>query len=252
MKRIYLLTLLAVVVFLSVCKMDKPVSEYPTGNLSNIQFIDSTYLDHSFILTESGKLIQGKKSIHTYFAKEVKENSSPGPYNLLAEKKVSQNEKIIYEISSFKNSKGQLYKQLAIYEEQADNNYKIFEITVPSDNKNLNMQELKKRRNDWVDGANSHHVSQFINNLYTTNAVYYYQSKNEISIGTNEIINTYQYMADSTFRINDLTPFHSEPVNKKMVFEIGTWSMPDYSGEYVIVWQRCNDNSWRILFDSNY
>ncbi len=229
-----------------------------TGNMwsdlfnGKIQVINQAYIENAFLVLENGNVIQGKPGIKTFYGKFRNEYGTISEYTVFADKNVNAAGKVKYEIGGFTSSSGKYFKHLVISEEHDNEQLRLFEMIVESSEAIIDSDILEQRRIDWVNGANSHNVETFTENLYTPNAVYYYQSGNDLRIGRHKVTDAYQYMADPGFNITKLEAIHVEPINSKLVFEIGTWIMPDAKGEYVIVWQLCTDKVWRILFDSNY
>lgn len=223
-------------------------------NYFNDQFdaLGQTYSDRAFIINKEGEVIIEKTNIINYqriFKKQIETIQS---YAIIAQKNVSLAQNVRYEISTFNTDSGNQFKHLVIYETTENTEWRLFEIIAQCDSATACTSKLNQRRIEWAKWAGSHQVSNFINDLYSGNAVYYYQSANDLRIGTQNIIEVYGYMNDPNFQFDKLEAIHCEPVNSHLFFEIGTWTIPGSQGEYVIVWQLCPDNVWRILFDSNY
>lgn len=173
-------------------------------------------------------------------------------FSVMAKQKVTKAPFIRYEIGTFSTTNGNKYKYLAIYETYNNTELRVFESIIQCSKNPANIRMLEQRRIDWANGASSHNVKSFINDLYASNALYYSQSNDKLSLGSKSIIETFAYMNDPRYTFDKLESIHSEAVNEEIILEIGTWKMPYNSGEYVIIWKLCSDNVWRILIDSNF
>jgi hypothetical protein len=214
--------------------------------------IESVYTENALLLLENGNVIKGRKGIESFYEKFRNENEIISEYSVFADKTVNATVKVKYEIGGFASSSGNTFKHLAISEEHDNEQLRLFEIIALSEMETLDLTCLEQRRVDWINAANSHNATEFISDLYTENAVYYYHGGNALYIGNSNIVDAYRFMEAPSYRIDKLEAIHVEPVSSNLVFEIGTWIMPGAEGEYVIVWQLCTDKVWRILFDSNY
>ena len=127
---------------------------------------------------------------------------------------------------------------------------KDLDVLIPAYKCKTNLKELDDLRNKWVEFANLHNPKLLIDTIYKTNAIYF--SKFESNIGRESIINRYSYMLDKDFSIS-LKPEYKMKVNEKIVFETGIYTVKkNYSGVYVIIWEKQNNGEWQILLDFNF
>lgn len=258
-EKMYLTALIIIIALTTQCKNNsKTEQDKSTGKVwadvfnQNIDEISEQYYKSAFILTSEGDTIKGKTGI-TSFHKNLKNSSGNiTDFSVIAQQKVTKAPFIRYEIGTFSTTNGNKYKYLAIYETYNNTELRVFESIIQCSKNPANIRMLEQRRIDWANGASSHNVKSFINDLYASNALYYSQSNDKLSLGSKSIIETFAYMNDPRYTFDKLESIHSEPVNEEIILEIGIWKMPYISGEYVIIWKLCSDNVWRVLIDSNF
>lgn len=182
----------------------------------NDQFdaLGQTYSDRAFIINKKGEVIIGRTNIVDYqciFKKQIEAIKS---YEVISQKNVSHAQNVRYEIGAFISETGHQFKHLIIYETIDNTELRLFEIVAQCDSVPACTSKLSQRRLDWAKWAGSHQVSNFITDLYTNNAVYYYQSANDLRIGNESIIEAYDYMNDPNFTFDKLEAIHCDPVKQ--------------------------------------
>lgn len=96
--------------------------------------------------------------------------------------------------------------------------------------------------------SETHDAHSLIHTLYSKNPFYY--NKGRLLNSAEKIISEYSYMENEDFEIG-LTKEKTYTVNSSCIFEIGRWTSGAYTGTYVLMWIK-EDDTWKILFDSNY
>ena len=83
--------------------------------------------------------------------------------------------------------------------------------------------------------------------MYTENTIYY--NHKPVIVGHEDLAVEYQYMNNKKYELF-LEPIIVEVVQDDLVYEIGQCS-GTYGGKYILIWQKGNDDVWRVLVDSN-
>lgn len=107
---------------------------------------------------------------------------------------------------------------------------------------------LDDRRKEWVRLCNGHDASKLVKSLYTPDAYYY--NRGRLLTGTKALSAEYAYMNSPNYKLN-LTPKHVVFVTENIAYEIGRCS-GSYPLPYMMLWQKQDDGTWMILFDSNF
>ncbi|MEM9720011.1 MAG: hypothetical protein AAGA10_12210 [Bacteroidota bacterium] len=121
------------------------------------------------------------------------------------------------------------------------------EFIAPASEDIPDVSEIDKARAQWMELCNAHNAYELVKACYTPNALYY--NHKPLVIGTDAIAHVYAYMNKDSYSLT-LTPLHVEPVSKTLVYEIGQCS-GSYGGKYVIIWQKTEKGTWKVLLDSN-
>ncbi|MBT8287319.1 MAG: DUF4440 domain-containing protein [Bacteroidia bacterium] len=172
-----------------------------------------------------------------------------GAHSIKTKKRLTAHEKrqIDYEVSQFRVKNNENYKQLIIWEKVDGRDVRAFEFIEKSGEFTAPVKELNQRREEWMKYCNAHDVSALVNDLYTSNTIYF--NHKPAVIGTEKLIKEYSYMENPAYSLK-LEPIIIEAVNKELVFEIGQ-CQGSYNGKYVLIWQKDSDGKWKVLVDSN-
>jgi len=108
-------------------------------------------------------------------------------------------------------------------------------------------KEIASRRKRWMQLCNNHRVRRLVEQLYTSDALYF--NHKPMIKGTEALIKEYGYMNDEDYQLT-LEPLKISVVNENAAFEIGQAS-GSYGGKYILIWERGDDGQWRIAVDSN-
>lgn len=152
-----------------------------------------------------------------------------------------------YEIGEFKNSKGEDFKHLIIWNTKEKTKTRELEFIAKAENFSSYKKEIDQRRKEWMAICNSHNAKKLVHQLYSENAIYY--NHKPVLIGRDSITKEYSYMNRPQYQLT-LTPIHLEEVTENLAFEIGQCS-GGYGGKYMIVWQKDETGKWHVLMDSN-
>lgn len=153
-----------------------------------------------------------------------------------------------YETGEFQTRNGATYDYLWIFGMELEALKRQLEFLAVSDaSAVVPEEELRQRRNRWMELCNSHQVSQLVLEMYRENGVYY--NHKPVIVGQPLITEEYGYMQNPNYNL-ELRPLHLNAVSESMVIEIGQAS-GSYNGNYLLVWQKDPEGEWRILFDSN-
>lgn len=160
---------------------------------------------------------------------------------------------ISYEIISYVTSDSRRISQLVIYETHNNQKLRAFEFE-ETQNKSLDIEiakliekQLLDRRKQWMAYCNSHQVDNLVNDLYSSNTLYFNQRP--LVKGKEALIKEYGYMNNERYTLS-LHPEMTHTVNDSTVIEIGQCK-GSYGGKYILVWKKEDDGQWRIFIDSN-
>lgn len=163
--------------------------------------------------------------------------------SIIANFTAGSNEKYTYEIGEVTTSDSKKFKHLLILE----GNIRKLQLLLPS-GKNISVDPgIDESRKQWMQYCNAHQVEKLINQVYSTDAIYY--NHRPVIRGTDAIIAEYQYMTNPQYRLT-LTSLHVEMIDSHNAFEIGQCS-GSYNDKYILWWQKDKDGKWKIKMDSN-
>ena len=160
------------------------------------------------------------------------------------EKKIfKHNEKKYIELGLFEtdNKENLFLAYITAWQYDSDKWFRDLDVLIPKIKNDDNLSELDNPRTKWVEHANAHDPEKLINSVYTENAVYLSNGKPEL--GRENIIRRYSYMSKEDFKI-DLEKKHQLMVQPGLVFETGLYIIPQYTGYYIIVWEKQPDSTW--------
>lgn len=160
---------------------------------------------------------------------------------------------ITYAINTYKPENAPIMIQLVIYEKVGDKQLRAFEfdavlaiLNMESMPKEIS-EQLRKRREQWMEYCNAHDVPGLIYDLYSHNTLYY--NHRPVVKGRQALVREYAYMNNEQYSLR-LKPRHMTFVNDTTVFEIGQCE-GSYNGKYILIWKKEEDGQWRIFIDSN-
>ena len=161
-------------------------------------------------------------------------------------KRIAANDNFDYEIGSFKNVNDQLMKCVLIWDTSNNKEQRALEFIAATDSNKVDLNEITKKRNQWIDLCNAHNAEHLIKTLYTTNTMYY--NHRPMVVGKDNLIPIYSYMNNENYSLS-LKPIIVEPVSQTLAFEIGQCE-GSYNGKYILIWQKTAEG-WQVLFDAN-
>ena len=126
---------------------------------------------------------------------------------------------------------------------------KDIEVIYPYDEEaNIPDMAIAEARELWEKRSNSHDVRALIEQSYTSDAIYF--SNGKLDEGTEAIIKRYDYMSNPNWQIS-LTPIQMLAVQEDIVFEIGQYNSGGI-GHYIIIWEKDENNIWKVRMDYNF
>ena len=169
-------------------------------------------------------------------------------FNILANVVARTQRGIEYDINLLKDSNGGRYKEIVIKEKIDDSQLRVFEFMAAHIPRHeVNLDEITKRRNQWIELCNQHNAANLINELYSPNTLYF--NHKPPVIGREALIPVYSYMNNENYNLT-LHPEVVEVVNENLVYEIGQ-CVGSYGGKYLLIWEKDSDGKWYIYVDSN-
>ena len=154
---------------------------------------------------------------------------------------------LIYEMSEIMDASDNKYKQILIWKDTDSLRHQAFEHIAPIGPSDVDLTEIEKRRNQWMELCNAHDSENLINEMYSENTLYY--NHKPMVVGREELVKEYSYMNNAAYKLS-LKPIIVEVVNENCVFEIGQCE-GSYNGKYIIVWRNDFAGKWEVFIDSN-
>ena len=137
-------------------------------------------------------------------------------------------------LSAFRNLKGAFSKE--------------FEFIIPIEDSNkADHKSINKMRELWVNHSNNNRPDLVVNEVYSANA--FYLNRGKLLNDRPLIIEEYKYMLNPGWSI-ELVEQGFLQVNENISIEIGTYA--NYRGQYLLIWSRQSDESWKIALDFNF
>ena len=202
------------------------------------------YHDSPLILTDEGEVHYGAEKVNLYFDQQRDQLDAFEAVHPIHSELAHKN--VVYEIGYVLGSDFRRYYYLNIRKEEEGKAIREFDYLVEGEPTELSMDEIQGAREEWVNLCNQNNAANLVGQMYLPDAVYYHHEPPVI--GTDAIIEEYQYMNKESYKI-ELTPLVVVAANQNTVLEIGQGSR-SFNGKYVLVWKR-TENGWKVLFDSN-
>ena len=210
---------------------------------SDIEALGESYIENAVKINGAGEVLEGPLAIvENYRSQELQIDS----VNTLKKIVAVLDSTIIYEIGHFWST-DQPFAHLVLWRNTNGTLLRELEFVTPIGANEANKDEISSSREQWMSLCNANNVKELVTEMYTENARYY--NHKPMVMGREAITDEYEYMNNPAYQLK-LNPLIVEMVNKTLAFEIGQCS-GSYPGNYVLVWQKGEDDTWRILLDSN-
>lgn len=216
-------------------------TKYLNQRSDSLQFL---YKPEAIKITAEGEIVEGKTNIGKHWLNQSLTVKSLHSDTLLL---ASKQRGLAYEIGTFMDTAGNVYKQLVIWENHDADRSRVFELIEAAGMANSLPSGITTRRALWMDLCNEHNVEGLVNELYTEDALYF--NHKPLVKGRTALIREYQYMKNENYHLT-LNPIIVEKVNEETVYEIGQCE-GSYGGKYILIWKLGVDGNWRIWIDSN-
>lgn len=210
---------------------------------SDIDALGELYIENAVKINGAGEVINGSLAIVENYRSQALHIDSVNTLNKFV---AVLDSTIIYEIGLFWST-GQNFAHLVLWRNTNGNLQRELEFVTPIGTKEPNEDEITPSRKQWMSLCNANNAKALVAEMYSENARYY--NHKPMVMGRKAITAEYQYMNNPDYQLK-LSPLIVEVVNKTLAFEIGQCS-GSYPGNYVLVWQKGEDDTWRILLDSN-
>ena len=211
----------------------------------NLDSLSQCYVDQAVKISPDGTVALGRDEIISHyrdldlFIRSIKTT---------AKIEAHEQRRIHYEIGEFQTDSGDDYTHVIIWQGHGAKGLRELEFVAPADpGSRIDMEELDQRRNLWMELCNEHKVEELVAKMYAEHPIYY--NHKPLVLSAEELIEEYAYMTRPQYTLH-LKPLHTEIVNQGLVYEIGQCS-GSYGGKYLIIWQRKDGGTWKVLVDSN-
>ncbi len=214
---------------------------------SDSSYWEKIYLHEAIKINAAGDVFDGQSQIKKKLTNFKSKVGSIDTIFEMHQIMANQNPNYSYEIGGFITASNKIFKHLIIW--KVENNFKLRELECIVESKTTNKlkSEIDPFRNKWMELCNQHNAYKLIEEMYTSNAIYY--NHKPPNVGTESISIEYGYMNDTNYNLK-LAPIVTEMVNDSISFEIGQCS-GSYNGKYMIVWKFEKDGKWKVMLDSN-
>jgi len=204
----------------------------------------SIYDENAIKIIENQEELVGNNQIQDYY-----HSHSLTISNIVSDKVVMANENrgLEYEIGSFSDQENKKYKHLIIWKTEESTPKRVFEFVSEIETNGNDLAPIDARRKLWIELCNSNNSEKLVNELYSTNTLYY--NHKPLVRGRESLIKEYDYMNNESYELT-LTPIVSEMITNNLAYEIGQCS-GSYYGKYIIIWKRNQDDKWEVFIDSN-
>ena len=227
--------LFCITLFIVSCNQKSPSTE------KNTQQPEFSYTDNAVKILENGSILSSSEEINEYYSQ-----NPPQIEVFDSVFSIKANRDYWYEIATFK-SEGQSYKQLIITLDSAREK-RNFEFIAKADEVTLDIiSTINARRKEWIELCNQHNARELVTKLYSKEPIYY--NHKPVITNVDSLVKEYSYMNNPKYALN-LSPKHIEIVNSQLIFEIGQCS-GSYGGKYILIWEKDENEEWRIKIDSN-
>lgn len=215
-------------------------------NNKNSKDIKDRYTTNAIKIISADSILNNASGIANYY-----KNSGERITTIESLFQVEANEKrgIHYEIVKLSTENLKEYIQLVIWKFNDKKKVREFEFTMKSDlkSKEIDKKIISERRDLWIKLCNEHNAKNLVNELYTSNTLYF--NHKPLIIGTENLIKQYSYMNKEKYNLI-LQPLKLEPVSENLAIEIGQ-CQGSYGGKYILVWKKEPGGKWKIYVDSN-
>lgn len=209
----------------------------------NSSSISDLYAENAVKILEDGTIIEGNEAIEKHYLDHPVAIKTVKIDTFIEARK---NRGLSYELGSY-NIAANDFKQIIIWQSRDSTRKRVFEYTARIMDATDEMDDINKRRDQWISLCNQNNAANLINEMYSKNTLYY--NHKPLIKGREALIREYGYMNREEYKLK-LTPIINDQVNDKLVFEIGQCS-GSYGGKYIIVWRKEDNGKWEVFIDSN-
>ena len=226
-------------------------SEYLSGwvnaiNHKNKRTIESFYQNNAIKVISPDSVLNTSSQVAEYYTLF---NDKIISVESLFHAEAHKDRGIHYEIVKLKTQKSETYIQFVIWKLEEGKKVREFEFTSKSDAeiRKDDKNSITERRNLWIQLCNENNPENLINELYTSNTLYF--NHKPLIKGRENLVKEYAYMNNDQYSLT-LHPLKLLLVNQNIAYEIGQCK-GSYGGKYVLIWKKEADGRWRIFIDSN-
>lgn len=242
-----------VIFFLLNCKSREGENKFADLDKSMKDFVrnidtSEKFLTRAILFKPDDTTIRGNSAVADYFKKTFSGKSKIVSHTLLYRKKaevniydigyyrLKDNRKIFYFISWTKSGLG-WRKEIEVLNEG--------ELHVESAEK-----EINGRLERFCEIINStHNLRLLFDELYREKTYFY--NKSRLYTGYDEMLIPYKSMKSEYYSIG-LASEHLSMVGPGIAYHIGSFTVGDYPGIFVLIWKKDKEGTWRIVLDTNH
>lgn len=231
------------------CTMDQLNKDWLQAYNTDPKAIRNSYRENAVLFFDRENYIKGNQAICQCYSKNRVEIGQLKSIHTSYRVHLSENPDMVYEIGHVATEKDARYHFIIIWSKEEGIWLRELEVMVKNVPNSNDQEGIDAARRRWVELANEHSPEHLAAEVYTRDFTYY--NRNTIYQGYENLSAAYAYMKDPDFQI-DLKKEISVAVRPDLIYEIGKWMNPYYSGSYIIIWERQQNGEWKIAFDSNW
>lgn len=230
-------------------ELDKLNNEWLQAYNVDPNDVGNSYRRNAVLFFEMENYIKGNQAICQCYGKNRIQIGQLKSIHTSYRVPLSENPDMVYEIGYIVTENDGRYHFIIIWSKDEGMWLRELEVMVKNDTNSIDQEGIDIARNRWVELANEHSPERLVAEVYAKDFTYY--NRNTIYQGYEKLSEAYSYMKDPNFQI-DLKKEINIVVRPDLVYEIGKWTNSDYSGSYIIIWEKQQNGEWKIAFDSNW
>jgi hypothetical protein len=210
---------------------------------NNLESISVFFSDNAYVFYETDKVYKGKKEIKDLYAKLFKGKTLEEVETKHTEAAIEAGLDYFYEIGHYIFA-DKTFSYLCKWDKHGENWKKEFEVLSEKQISSEDVNGVIIVKKKTIEVSKNRDNAKTVASLYLKDGYYY--SKGQLHAGRAAISNTW---SPGTVFTDLQSKAYAQP-KVDLIYEIGQYSVPGYTGLYVLVWKKENGD-WQVYLDSN-